>query len=341
MTMTRTILTHPVGGASCPVLSAVKPCNQQKCPIDCKLADWSGWSSCTAKCGGGITERARAIEVEPIHGGVACGETTEALSCHLQACDKDCELSDWTGWSACSKHCNGGLEHRVKTIIEPAVGDGACPHLGGEERLQEKPCNQFACQRLPGQRTLTCESKVDVILVIDGSGSLGQSGWDASVEAGAMLARGFDGSRHEVNLAVMLFSWNVEWVQHFSNDCQGAATKIEGLTWPRSLTFTSRALNAAKSELSLGRQDAETVVIVITDGRPMSVRNTEIASRQLRQSARLMYVPVTRWAPVSQMRQWASHPTQENFLALDSFSELTNPDKLDLIITDVCPEVQR
>lgn len=341
MTMTRSIMTHPVGGAACPALQAQKPCNTHKCPIDCKLVDWQGWSACTAKCGGGIMERSRSITVEPMHGGTACGETSEALTCNGQACDQDCELSDWTAWGDCSKECNGGVSSRVRTIIVPLSGDGECPPLGGEQRLERKPCNEFMCEREPGQVMLRCESKLDVVLLIDGSGSLGRTGWEASVKAGAMLARAFGGSRHQVNLAVLLFSRVSEWVQHFDNDCEAAATKIENLNWPASLTYTSHALNAAKSELSLGRSDAQSVVVVITDGRPMSVRNTRIASEQLRESARLMWVPVTRWAPIDQMREWASEPKQENFLSLTSFADLENPDKLDLIISDVCPEVSR
>jgi len=105
------------------------------------------------------------------------------------------------------------------------------------------------------------------------------------------------------------------------------------------LTYTSTALNTARSELSLGRDDAQSVVIIITDGRPMSTRRTRIAARELRNQARLMWVPVTRWAPTSQMRRWASNPKQDNFLALQSFDDLEDPEKLDLIIADVCPHV--
>jgi Mg-chelatase subunit ChlD len=213
--------------------------------------------------------------------------------------------------------------------------------MGGKERLESKPCNQFVCQRQVGKATLTCESMVDVILVIDGSGSLGSRGWAASVKAAAMLARGFGGSKKLVKLAVLLFSWKSEWVTHFTDDTEAAAKKIEGLKWPRSATYTANALYAARSELSLGRADAQSVVIVITDGRPMSTRQTYYASIALRREARLMWVPVTRWAPVATMKSWASHPVAENFLALNSFSDLTNPDKLDMIISDVCPELAR
>jgi len=113
------------------------------------------------------------------------------------------------------------------------------------------------------------------------------------------------------------------------------------MRWPASATYTANALNAAKSELSLGRADAQSVVIVITDGRPMSTLQTRKASVNLRKEARLMWVPVTRWAPIAEMKTWASHPVSENFLSLSSFADLTNPDKLDLIISDVCPELSR
>jgi flagellar biosynthesis chaperone FliJ len=340
MKMTRTIVTHPVGGATCPLLVAQKPCNEHKCPIDCIVHDWQGWSGCSAHCGGGLMERTRDVMVEPMHGGEPCGETSEAISCNLQACDKDCELSDWGPWSKCSKACDQGVIERTKTIAEPAIGQGTCPAMLSEDRHQNQPCNMFPCQRAANQPTLRCESKADIILLIDGSGSLGQTGWDASVKAGAMLARAFGAGTHaDVRLAVLLFSYYSKWVKHFTSDTEACAVAIEKLTWPRSLTFTANALNTASSELSLGRDDAQTTVILLTDGRPMYTHRTWWAAHNLRRNARLMTVPVTRWAPIDQAKQWASYPKEDNFLPLDSFQDLEDPDKLDLIIADVCPQV--
>jgi len=190
---------------------------------------------------------------------------------------------------------------------------------------------------------LKCESKVDIVLLLDGSGSLGQAGWDATKKAGAMLARAFGAGSTangaDVRLAVQLFSYSITWVQHLSADTAAAATAIEALTWPRSLTYTSRALDMAGSELNLGRADAQSVVLVITDGRPMYYHRTAWAAWRLRRKARVMWVPVTRWAPTATMKTWASHPINDNFVSLNSFAELEDPAKMDLIIADVCTHV--
>ena len=39
-------------------------------------------------------------------------------------------------------------------------------------------------------------------------------------------------------------------------------------------TLTSLALATAKAELALGRKDSKSIVVVITDGRPLSYRGT-------------------------------------------------------------------
>merc|ERR1719324_2284066 len=36
--LTRSVLTHPDGGAKCLPLEAMRSCNNQPCPVDCKLA---------------------------------------------------------------------------------------------------------------------------------------------------------------------------------------------------------------------------------------------------------------------------------------------------------------
>merc|ERR1719162_2654005 len=120
-------------------------CSDKRCPVDCELAMWSGWSSCTAECGGGVTERVRAVEVQEAYGGKSCGETTATDQCNIQSCDNDCSLGSWTTWSPCSKMCDGGFQERRKNVAEDATGQGACPLVDSEERLEYFECNTQRC----------------------------------------------------------------------------------------------------------------------------------------------------------------------------------------------------
>merc|ERR1719486_1228807 len=96
---------------------------------------------------------------------------------------------------------------------------------------------------------------------------------------------------------------------------------ITGLDWPQGSTLTSLALMAAKAEMSLGRKDSKANVVVITDGRPLSYRKTAVASRQLRKVARLVWVPVTKHAPLKYIKKWAPRRWQENVVRVKNFEE--------------------
>merc|ERR550514_38865 len=86
--LTRSILTHPDGGAKCLPLAAMRSCNNQPCPVDCELDAWSGWSKCSAECGGGVTQRLREVKQAMKYGGAPCGKVSETKACNGQACEK-------------------------------------------------------------------------------------------------------------------------------------------------------------------------------------------------------------------------------------------------------------
>merc|ERR1719223_2420436 len=173
--LTRNVLTHPNGGTKCLPLAAVRSCNNQPCPVDCQLAAWSGWSKCSAECGGGVTQRLREVKTAMKYGGKPCGATSQAKACNAQACEKDCELSSWTKWSGCSKDCDGGTQRRQKFIKTVALGAGKCAGAWSLDRLEYKACNMKRCELEAGAAALKCNRELDVVLLIDGSGSLGKA----------------------------------------------------------------------------------------------------------------------------------------------------------------------
>merc|ERR1719333_904923 len=297
------------------------------------------------------------------YGGKPCGSTSQSKSCNAHSCEKDCELSEWTKWSWCSKDCDGGTRKRQKFVKVKAEGEGKCPGAWSEKRLEYKACNMKRCEMEIGKEVLQCKQKVDIIFLIDGSGSLGSSGWAAEIKAAQLFVDAFSGTGAEAQMGVILFSgprtWggvykctgasggqtvdmetvcNIKTVTHLTSDMSKVKELIGGLTWPQGSTLTSLALMTAKSELTLGRKDAKSIVVVITDGRPLSYRATRLASKALRKTARLVWVPVTRYAPLNKIKKWATRRWQENVVQVDSFEELEEPSVITQIIADMCPK---
>ena len=94
----------------------------------------------------------------------------------------------------------------------------------------------------------------------------------------------------------------------------------------------------AKAELAYGRKESRSVVIVITDGRPLSYRNTGLAAKQIRKSARLVWVPVTAYAPLASIKKWATRRWQENVIRVKTFKELADSSVVTQIMADICPK---
>merc|ERR1719213_1545969 len=126
-------------------------------------------------------------------------------------------------------------------------------------------------------------------------------------------------------------------VTHFTKDLKKVKNLITGLKWPKGSTLTSLALLTAKAELALGRKDAHSNVIVITDGRPLSYRGTGIASRIVRKSARLIWIPVTKYAPLKYIKKWATRRWKENVVSVKTFEDLETPDPMNHVVANICP----
>ena len=90
--------------------------------------------------------------------------------------------------------------------------------------------------------------------------------------------------------------------------------------------ITSLALMTAKAEMSLGRADIHTIIVVFTDGRPLSYRKTTLASVSVRKASRLLWVPVTKYAPLKWVKLWATRRWQENVVQVRTFADLEKPE---------------
>jgi hypothetical protein len=220
-----------------------------------------------------------------------------------------------------------------------------------------------------------CDSKVDVVILLDGSGSLGWRGWQAVKSMAKKLSGAFNHPNitAQAQVAVQLFSgprtwgkywlcvapqaWQspdiendcgISWVTpltkdmgHFTNDTKSIATHIDGLTWPASSTLTAMALSQAQAELVYSRPDSIKVVVVITDGKPINPLHTTWTATALKRVARLIWVPVSSSAPAErQLDEWATAPAEQNVVKVDDFTELDSAKVITEMVSDICPQAK-
>jgi len=226
----------------------------------------------------------------------------------------------------------------------------------------------------PKAATLLCDSEVDVVILLDGSGSLGKKGWKATVDMGQLLVNAFKVPNIQAQVAVQLFSgpgtwynWflctgrirnrqpdpvkhcGIEWVTpltvetaHFTTDMANAALLIKNLKFPSRSTFTGMALGQAESELTYGREGVPKVVLVVTDGMPTNPYKVDVAATAVKKVARVIWVPVGSNAPLDMIKQkgWASTPVEQNIVPVKDFKELETPDITSKIVAEVCDKAQ-
>jgi hypothetical protein len=354
--------TTPEGkyGASCPPDEVTRNCATTPCPIDCVMKDWSAWSECTAQCGGGSETRTRGIMIPDEHGGATCPGSTESGPCNTQSCDADCVLSDWSGWSPCTKSCRAkyswrpGMQTRTKHIAVPTIGSGRCWHPRTSQRWQKQNCNTFPCPK-----TIQCVADMDVVLVQDGSGSLwyrwgGRSKWDRNFELSKdfmlklvgkskMSTVDANGKVGEgLRFGVVLYSFRAVVSSMITEKKSDLETKIKAMKWPMGGTMTGRALIKAKQlfPLAQGGKNRLQVIVLITDGRASNRAWAWAAAWWVRHSGiRLVVVPVKgALRNPHDMCAWASKPCADNMINTPRWTMLLS--RLNLYLTTMCPTVE-
>uniref|UniRef100_A0A7S2NEM3 Spondin-like TSP1 domain-containing protein n=1 Tax=Alexandrium andersonii TaxID=327968 RepID=A0A7S2NEM3_9DINO len=84
-------------------LTETTACYKSCVPEACQVSEWSGWSSCTQTCGGGLQTRSRRVMAHAKCGGEACNENLEEMqTCNMGGCAHDtvdCRWGEWGPWS--------------------------------------------------------------------------------------------------------------------------------------------------------------------------------------------------------------------------------------------------
>eukprot|EP00747_Dinoflagellata_sp_TGD_P133913 gnl/TRDRNA2_/TRDRNA2_175267_c2_seq19.p1 gnl/TRDRNA2_/TRDRNA2_175267_c2~~gnl/TRDRNA2_/TRDRNA2_175267_c2_seq19.p1 ORF type:complete len:994 (-),score=222.84 gnl/TRDRNA2_/TRDRNA2_175267_c2_seq19:134-3115(-) len=335
-TLTREVITiNTKYGHACPALSWQRKCNEFKCPVDCKVTGWSGWSKCSKECGGGVQSRNRHLLVKPKDGGRACDTLQESQPCNSFSCDRDCVLKKWTKLTPCSKACDGGFQEKFRHVKRPVRANGFCPSKSSKRRYNKQKCNTQACV---GDEV--CIAAMDLVIAIDCSGSLSEKGFAILKNfAKAMITR----VKHKaygkdaVHVSVVQFG-NGELddktkvvsdaivVSPLTADMDDAKAKLDGMTWKKGFTNMAQAFLKANQIITRSpRKTAAGAVLLITDGKPSFNFQTDKAVKETKGRARVIIVQVKQFAAketVEKMREYASKPWQSNYVMIPGKAKL-------------------
>lgn len=347
--MIREVIQQPnEKGVKCPALELQKKCNEIPCPVDCVMSQWGGWSSCTSECGGGVRGRTRTSKKKALNGGRFCDTPTEAEACNTHSCDRDCTLKDWN-IRPCSVSCGGGIMIKKRHVKVPARGKGKCWKKKNKRRYLKRRCNTDRCY---GDEE--CVAKVDVLIALDGSGSVKQKGFNVLKDFAANLAKQYRGQveDHGVNedtfepevkikmaaqVGVIQFGNGViddegvvgpaDIIQGLTNTTADSVKALEELKWRRGFTNMAQAFTASESAfLNGGRQHAQSVLLVISDGKPSFNFQTENAvATARRKGVKVVMVVVKQFLKkesIQLMKSWSSVPRATNFIHIPGLKNL-------------------
>jgi uncharacterized protein YegL len=231
--------------------------------------------------------------------------------------------------------CDGGFQERFRHVLIPTRGFGKCPTPSSDFRYAKQECNVHPCT---GDEV--CIAKQDLVLGIDGSGSLTEDGFGILRNFAVTLITKYQteyfGSS-AMKVGVLQFGNGVVLgdgrtvspainVQPLTTDLALVKTGLENLPYKKG--FTNMAQAFALSEVmytAAGRKGAQSALMLITDGKPSFAFQTNEMVEQLQDKNIQRFFMVVNEAggdDLKQMQRWASQPWETNLIHVPGLEAL-------------------
>jgi len=334
--LTRDAIVRPNQcGIKCPVFTVIRKCNQFKCPVDCLMSRWSGWSKCSKDCEGGVEERTRSILTKPKNGGQSCSPVSDGRPCNTGSCDRDCTMEDWTTWSPCSMACSRGNQARLRKVDIPIRGGGKCPKPTSRHRLEMQDCNTHECV---GDEI--CIAHQDLIINVDGSGSVNTESWALVKNFTGQLLKRYKSMYYgdeAVHIGLVLFgNGAIEedgsiskaiLVTELGKEMEPVKTAAAGMEHQRGFTNMAQGFVLAQKLLQQrSRKDAQSAIMTISDGKPSFLFETTEKAKELEEKGIMKFMVAISEFPGSDewrlMRELATAPSNTNTVRVPGFDAL-------------------
>jgi hypothetical protein len=343
-------------GFVCPPSTFKVRCARHGCPVDCVVPDFRGsnYGSCNVRCGVGFKTAYRRPSVNPVNGGMGCPTLVDKKTCQKPPCDRNCELGSWGKLSGCSQACGGGMQTQQRKIVKQPIGNGSkCPPADSGLRFRyKKGCNKTKCY---GDEI--CEARMDLVVLIDSSGSVGNQNFFLLTALVKELVlkmnprpNKFPGMRVSVvrygngfimkdgtnTPAEKIWPVGVDPAKGFA----GGDPKVDGM---KQMEALGKAIQQAKfqrgfTNLAQGLLKAKNIfqhssrypdvnfrrILILTDGHASFREQAMVAKRAVEKQGITIQIVNFKNKYIPEMGKFASMPRGNNILGYNSFAKINS-----------------
>lgn len=247
------------------------------------------------------------------------------------------------------------MQQKRRHVLIPTRGDGKCPTADSRKRYRQRQCNTQECQE-----DEVCVANQDLVVAIDGSGSLTSAGFDSLKKFAQTLLSRYQTryyGRYRVKIGICQFG-NGEImsdgktvtpainVQPLNFNQDNILTAVKDLPYKKGFTNLAQAFATAEEMFTQkGRRNAQSSVLVITDGKPSFSFMTTQMVEQLDDKGIMRYFVVVNDQGSSsdvmtQIKMWASQPWSTNVVHVPGLDQLDSDAQLwaQRALTKFCPQ---
>jgi len=231
--------------------------------------------------------------------------------------------------------CNSGNQERVRKVDIPIRGGGKCPRPTSRHRQEMQGCNTHECV---GDEI--CIAVQDLIINVDGSGSVNTESWALVKNFTGELLKRYKSTYYgadAVKIGMTLFGngaietdgtiSKAVLVTELEKDMAAVKTAAAAMEHQKGFTNMAQGFVLAQKLLQQrSRKDAQSAIMTISDGKPSFLFETTEKAKELEEKGIMKFMVAISEFPGSDewrlMKELATQPANTNTVRVPGFDAL-------------------
>lgn len=174
-----------------------------------------------------------------------------------------------------------------------------------------------------------CEENADLVIILDSSGSVGETNFVRMKTWVRDLILDLDVESDVINIGLLVFSDREELVFHLDeySSRPGMVEALEEIEYMRGTTNTAGALNYARDTMFTrnngDRDNVKNLILLVTNGDSNDREETILEAKMAKdEDIHILVTVIGNWFTMEEMNAIASYPYNSNRFHLNSYGRL-------------------